>query len=382
MRKISIGFMILFFTFILVSCSASPSDMEFRLQQPTNIKVEKNILTFSEVEGASSYILSINGENINIYETTYTFTEDGSYKVRIQALSGVEDFVDSLFTDAYEFKVRFLQYPDDIGVLNNQVFFTHDEDADSYDVEINGTVYNSKEDLPPYLEPGTYEIRVKARSDMYNESEFSPITKVIGENSDRLVTKHNYQYSINSKFELPLYTYKTIGLNYIELFEAKKEDDHLVEVNALSERIDYYAFNQTIYFSTSYMNFLTKNLKDNQQLKQEVLTFVIHTNLGDHEITLEINRLDTPYAYNGQIQSTNFKDDVKFLFETFDYVFISVEGYDIKDMHFKFENDELILYADYILDTYGFKRSAEKLEFTVIFEKDGINYKYPIYILK
>lgn len=215
--------MILFFTFILVSCSASPSDMEFRLQQPTNIKVEKNILTFSEVEGASSYILSINGENINIYETTYTFTEDGSYKVRIQAISGVEDFVDSLFTDAYEFKVRFLQYPDDIGVLNNQVFFTRDEDADSYDVEINGTVYNSKEDLPPYLEPGTYEIRVKARSDMYNESEFSPITKVIVDKSDRVVTKHNYQYSINSKFELPLYTYKTIGLNYIELFEAKKK---------------------------------------------------------------------------------------------------------------------------------------------------------------
>lgn len=382
MRKISIGFMILFFTFMLVSCSASPSDMEFRLQQPTNIKVEKNILTFSEVEGASSYILSINGENINIYETTYTFTEDGSYKVRIQALSGVEDFVDSLFTDAYEFKVRFLQYPDDIGVLNNQVFFTHDEDADSYDVEINGTVYNSKEDLPPYLEPGTYEIRVKARSDMYNESEFSPITKVIVDKSDRLVTKHNYQYSINSKFELPLYTYKTIGLNYIELFEAKKEDDHLVEENALSERIDYYAFNQTIYFSTSYMNFLTKNLKDDQQLKQEVLTFVIHTNLGDHEITLEINRLETPYAYNGQIQSTNFKDDVKFLLETFDYVFISVEGYDIKDMHFKFEDGELILYADYLAETYGFKRSAEKLEFTVTFQKDGINYKYPIYILK
>nr|WIF88629.1 hypothetical protein QOL21_00890 [Acholeplasma laidlawii] len=130
------------------------------------------------------------------------------------------------------------------------------------------------------------------------------------------------------------------------------------------------------------MNFLTKHLKDNKQLKQEVLTFMIHTNLGDHEITLEINRLNTPYAYNGQIQSTNFKDDVNFLFETFDYEFISVEGYDIKDMQFKFEDGKLVFYAEYMLETYGSKRSAEKLEFTVIFQKDGINYKYPIYIIK
>lgn len=48
-----------------------------------NIKVEKNILIFSEVEGVSLYILSINGENINIYEIIYIFIEDGLYKVCI-----------------------------------------------------------------------------------------------------------------------------------------------------------------------------------------------------------------------------------------------------------------------------------------------------------
>ena len=88
------------------------------------------------------------------------------------------------------------------------------------------------------------------------------------------------------------------------------DEEVVLEEIRLSERVDYYAFNQTIYFSTSYMNYLTKVLKDNLNAKQEVVTFIIHTNLGDHEINLELNRLDTPYAYNGQIQSSNFKDDV------------------------------------------------------------------------
>jgi len=382
MKKSGIGIIVAFFLVILASCSAMPQDSAFRLNVPTNITIERNILSFDAVEGAQSYILSINGDNTEISDTTYTFTLDGEYRVRIQAISSLDTVADSLFSDALIFKVRFLNYPEDIRISNNQVVFTKDTDAESYDVEINGVVFNSKADLPPYLEPGTYDIRIKARSDQYNESDFSPITTLTVEKSDRLVTSHNYQYSLNSKFELPLYSYNTPGLNYIEVVETLIEAERMIEIEELLERRDFYAFNNTIYFSTSYMNYLTKLLKDNETSKNMVVTFVVRTNLGDHEVSVELNYLNTPYSYTGQNQVTNFKDNVIFGFDIFDYVFVKVEGYSITDTNYDYDSGVLTIYMDYLLKTYATVRTQDRLEFTVIFEKDDVFYKYPIYISK
>lgn len=387
MRKIIIGAIILFFVTLLVACSQTPSDTSFRLHVPHNIEVEKNILRFDKVAGAKAYILSINGVNTEITETTYTFKEDGTYRVRIQALSGNEDFVSSLFSDAIEFKVRFLQYPDDIDIVNNQVEFTEDTDAESYDVEINGVVYNSKEDLPPYLEPGTYDIRIKANSEQYNASDFSPITTVTVDKSDRLYTKHNYQYSVYSSKYLPVYIYKQSGaLKYIEIQETKVEKDEVIEVQKLTERIDYYgsshASRDAIYFNISYMNHLKDLFEAETGKKTKTFTFIVHTNLGDHEISLEMNRLETPYSYSGQNATTNFQDAVVFGFETFDYTFKAVKGYEITDEDYVFEADKLTLYIDFLQIAYNKKRSVPHLEFVVIFELDDKLYEYPIYISK
>ncbi len=382
MRKSVIGIVVLFFIVILISCTMPPSTTEFRLSIPRNIKIDRNILTFDAVENASAYTLSINGDISTITDTTYTFTEDGVYRVRVQAVSSDESVADSLFSDAVNFKVRFLKYPEDIEIRNNQVYFTKDKDADSYDVEINGEVFNTLEDLPPYLEPGTYEIRVKARSSIYNESDFSPLKTIVLDASSRIYSTHNYQYSVNSNFELPLYNYRVPGLNFIEILETDYERDVLVELESLQERRDFYAASNTIYFSTSYMHYLVEKLQSTTSAKNLELSFVIRTNLGTHEINLEINRLTTPYSYNGQKQVTNFKDDIYFSFETFDYVFVSVEGYEITAEDYSFEEGILTIFMTYLMDTYSTMRTATNLEFAVIFEKDGTQIKSMIYIAK
>ena len=64
MRKISIGVIVLFFVVMLASCSSEPNNSAFRLDAPTNLATERNVLTFKAVEGASSYILIINGDNL------------------------------------------------------------------------------------------------------------------------------------------------------------------------------------------------------------------------------------------------------------------------------------------------------------------------------
>jgi hypothetical protein len=382
MKRTVILIVYLFFIVILASCSSAPSTTQFRLQIPRNIKIDRNILTFDAVENASEYNMSINGVITTTTETTYIFDTDGEYRVRVQAISSADNVVDSLFSDAVVFKIRFLNYPTDIEIRNNQVYFTKDKDADSYDVEINGEVFNTLEDLPPYLEPGTYEIRIKARSTKFNESEFSPVETIVLDASSRIYSTNNYQYSVNSTFELPLYNYRIPGLNFIEILETDYEGDVLVELEPLQERIDFYAASKTIYFSTSYMNFLVNKLQSTPSAENLELSFIIRTNLGTHEINLEINRLTTPYSFNGQRQITNFKDDVYFKFETFDYILVSIEGYNITPEDYSFEDGILIIFMEYLLNTYNTMRSATSLEFTVIFEKDGTQIEYMIYIEK
>lgn len=382
MRKKFIGMVVLFFIIGLAACTTPPPNEAFRLHVPRNITINRNILTFDSVEGAVTYSLSINGEITTITDTTYSFDADGDYRVRVQANSGDGNIADSLFSDALVFKVRFLNYPEDIEIRNNQVYFTKDKDADSYDVEINGEVFNTLEDLPPYLEPGTYEIRVQARSSIYNESEFSPVVTVVLDKTSRIYSTHNYQYSVNSNFELPLYGYQIPGLNYIEILETAYDGDVLVEMESLQERSDFYAASRSIYFSTSYMNYLVTKLNQTASEAKLNVSYLIRTNLGTHEINLEINRLTTPYSFNGQKQLTNFKDDVYFNFETFDYIFVRVEGYEITLKDYSFEDGTLIIFMEYLLNTYSTMRTATSLEFSVIFEKDDTQIKYSIYIAK
>lgn len=373
---------IVFLSLFIASCSQNPQDTSFRLQTPTNLKVDRNILTFNAVENASGYILSINSINHKTTETSYTFEEDGDYVVRIQALSGDDAYQDSLFSDALVFKVRFLKYPEDIQILNNQVYFEQDEDAQSYDVEINGEVYNTLEDLPPYLEPGVYDIRVKARSDIYNESEYSPMVTIKLDENSRIRSEHQYFYSIHSSFELPIYTYPYPGLGPIKVHQTDgfKENYQLLET--LTERMDYYALQNTIYFSTTYMNYMKSLFKEDQFQRQVILTFEVNTNLGDHFITISIDDMKKPYSYNGNVQKSNFKDDVTFKFETFDYEFVGIKGYLISDDDYTYKDGILTISADFINKVYSQSRSSLQLKFVALFKHEKENYEYPIFIAK
>lgn len=381
MKKILLGSILIFFMFICVACMDIPEDTILRLNAPLDIKIDKNVLSFSKVDGASSYILNINGENITLYDNTYIFTEDGDYRIYIQSISGEEGVGNSTFSRSLDFKVRFLEYPSDVRITNNQVTFTKDADAQSYDVEIDGIVYNSKEDLPPYLEPGTYDIRIKARSDIYNESEFSPIIPITVDPLDRIYSKHQYQYSVYSIFELPLYKYTKMDLLHFEMSRTEVEDDEAIEVEQLKNMVHFSVTQNTVFLTKSYLVALVDTLEASGDKKLNE-SFILKTNLGDHLIDLEINYLDTPYSYSGQKQLSNSKDDVIFMFETFDYKFIEVKGLGITKEDYHFEDDVLTIFADYVNKAYGAKRKTEPIEFIVVFMKKDVLYEYAVFIEK
>ena len=90
--------------FILIGCSSNEKSIE-RLNTPRNLEIHKDVLTFDPVDKATSYILNINGEMIEITETTYTFLEEGEYRVKVKAIA--EGFLDSLYSQVLEFNMIF-----------------------------------------------------------------------------------------------------------------------------------------------------------------------------------------------------------------------------------------------------------------------------------
>src|SRR5690554_2907869 len=160
---------------ILVSCQ-NDSFLK-RLEMPDNVLIIKNVVYFDEVENAKGYIISYSGKQETINEPQYTFEEEGTYNFKIKAIS--DKYLDSLYTESKTIIVKFLNYPQDIDIINNEIVFNEDDDADSYNIKINDKIYNTNKDLIPYLFPGEYSISIQAISDKYVDSDYSPLKTFI-----------------------------------------------------------------------------------------------------------------------------------------------------------------------------------------------------------
>lgn len=83
---------LIFFIFILVGCQKELPKLDI----PLNVFVEDNIINITEVPNASHYVLSINGKNTTITETTYPLTQPGVYTIKVKAQG--KGYKDSDFT--------------------------------------------------------------------------------------------------------------------------------------------------------------------------------------------------------------------------------------------------------------------------------------------
>lgn len=181
MKKI-MTLVILLMVGLMVACTTEPNLP--RLATPTGIVVNKNVISFSPVEGAEKYVVNVNSVNTTISFTQYTITESGTYQVQIKAIG--KNYRDSLYTTPTQVVVGYLNYPTDIHILNNIVNFTAIPNTNSYNIEIDGIVYNTAENPPVQLAPGTYAVRVQALSNTFINSLYSPIIQLTVEGSQDL----------------------------------------------------------------------------------------------------------------------------------------------------------------------------------------------------
>lgn len=90
MKKIII---VLLMTIFLVACQ---KDETPQLDTPVNLTIYEDLVSFDSVLYATSYIIEINGEEIEITDTFYPLVRYGTFNVRVKAKA--EGYLDSSYT--------------------------------------------------------------------------------------------------------------------------------------------------------------------------------------------------------------------------------------------------------------------------------------------
>jgi hypothetical protein len=90
MKKIII---VLLMTIFLVACQEEET---LQLHTPTNLRIYEDMVSFDSVDFATSYVIEINGEEIEITDTYYSLIGYGTFNVRVKAKA--EGYIDSTYT--------------------------------------------------------------------------------------------------------------------------------------------------------------------------------------------------------------------------------------------------------------------------------------------
>ncbi|HPG43488.1 MAG TPA: hypothetical protein PLJ98_06765 [Acholeplasmataceae bacterium] len=84
---------ILLIASFLVSCQKEET---LQLHTPTNLRIYEDMVSFDSVFNATSYVIEINGEEIEITDTFYPLVGYGTFNVRVKAKA--EGYLDSTYT--------------------------------------------------------------------------------------------------------------------------------------------------------------------------------------------------------------------------------------------------------------------------------------------
>jgi len=162
-------------------------------------------------------------------------------------------------------------------------------------------------------------------------------------------SSHKYQYSIHSNFDLKLYTYD----DEIKSIKILLLDDEISNDN-------YYNKDNTIYLKSNYIKSIYKSEEDSNYLH------TLETNLGKHEIDLEIHEKDLPYIYTELKVESNLIDDIKFEFEMFDYEFEEVIEKSITDSDYTFNNNVVTIKNNYIKNYFNNNENKTQLMLSIL----------------
>lgn len=226
---------------ILVGCvKKQPIEM---LNPPKNLMFSDNTLTFDEVLNATSYVIEVDGINIEISTNSYTFEEEGIYLVRVYAKG--ENYLDSSYSNQIEIKVvneknDLISSPKNLRFINNTLTFDSVEGASSYSIHGLDEIITVLTNSYTFTESGIFYITVIANSINNEKSLKSNELEIIVvfENSDPFVIKR-----FNEKSDLlsdTSFTFEMAGANFDSLIGRNiTPEDYYFDNNKLTIKVNY-----------------------------------------------------------------------------------------------------------------------------------------------
>lgn len=161
-------------------------DYSIRLSQPTNLSVDKGILTFDKISDTSTYDVNINNEsytvNTNRLDLKTIIDAVGTYNISVVAKGDGIFYKDSLISTTFTYQYdgpHMLNTPSNLNVSSTGIL-TWDEDlsADGYLFIVDDktyTIFINRFNLTTLnLEPGTYSFQVISKGDGYNTTDSLP----------------------------------------------------------------------------------------------------------------------------------------------------------------------------------------------------------------
>lgn len=360
---------------LLSACT--PSESLPRLDKPINLSVNKNVLTFDAVENADYYIINANSINYEVFDTTHTFLDAGVYTIRIRAVG--QGYLSSPFSDEITVDIGFLSYPEGISIINNQLVYLPVEHATSYNINVDGEIYNTNESLPKYFGPGTYAVSIQALSNTHADSPYSPVVELAIDENTKLLTAHTYAYSEYSTFDLPLFTYLLGLVNTFEFervtFDDKETQDPTddEEIFTLIDSENLYISDNTVYLSAAYLASLYATESD----IEIPLVFQLTTNQGDHRIVVHRTADQKPYMHTDKNIKTNFHDDVVFGFDEFDATFVAIYGPQLAEItleDYTYEAGVLTISTAYVTRIFAANLNRNHIFLTYRFDSGSFTY--------
>ena len=208
------------------------------------VTINGNVSSWSAVENAVYYIVSVNGKE-NKTLNTFTYSLDDNYTLKVKAVGDGKRYTDSDWSEevSYEIVSAKLSAPE-ISLNGNEATWDAVENAVSYTLEINGKVFDGMP-LLCWCDTDSYTLRVKAEGDgkHYTDSDWSNKVEYVApvELSAPQITLNENVSSWNAIQYAIKYVIEVDGVEYDNGLELTYSNtvDYTIRVKAIGDGEKY-----------------------------------------------------------------------------------------------------------------------------------------------
>jgi len=300
-----------------------------QLSTPENVKYE-TVLSWSEVEHATSYDIYINGDVTNQTDNTYIFDEEGDYTVSIVAKA--PGYLDSEHSEEINIQIDYQNNVDfSLTYENDMLQWNAVEDAIGYHVFINDNLYDTNTNSFNLhdIESGVLRVKVQA---VYPIG----VTNI----SDELLVEHNLIITDNMYFQYSIYS----TMNVI-IWDVLSTDSFYLQ-NSDSEFID----------KDEFLNLENEHpeIKSSYLTNFSVGTFTFYLIYDSFKTAVEVTVTNNtnPYIISSTIINTSGHDDVYLQYELFGGSFYSVNGSRDDTVLYHSDSNILVIEKEFITQKF------------------------------